>query len=122
MFRKMKDSPMVNAALRNDIPSFPSGQTPKIDTTLDAGAPRDMEIAGAVDGDISGRVITVLESGSVAGQVGADTVVIRGVVRGTVKAHRIQVLSTAWVEGELRYDELTVDNGAHLEARCVPAA
>ncbi|MBT4220145.1 MAG: polymer-forming cytoskeletal protein, partial [Rhodospirillaceae bacterium] len=50
------------------------------------------------------------------------TIVIRGAVKGIVKAHSISLLATAHVEGELQYDELTVTPGAHLEARCIPAA
>jgi len=108
---------MFNAAFKDDIPGYPTGN---IENT--GAEPRDMEIAGAVDGEITGRTITVLEGGSVDGTVGAESIVICGAVKGIVEAHSISVLSTAHVEGELRYDELTVTPGAHMEARCVPAA
>ena len=108
---------MAVAAYKDDIPSFPTGLPISAKDAL-----RDMEIAGAVDGDIAGRLITVLESGSVHGTVGADMVVIRGTVNGVIEAHNIKVLATAHVEGELRYDNLTVVQGAHMQARCVPAA
>ncbi len=111
---------MATAAYKDEIPSYPTGMS----ASTEAGkeALRDMEIAGAVDGDIAGRTITVLESGSVHGTVGADTVVISGAVSGLVEAHKIEVLATAHVEGELRYDSLSVIPGAHMEARCVPVA
>ncbi|NQV48704.1 MAG: polymer-forming cytoskeletal protein [Rhodospirillaceae bacterium] len=83
---------------------------------------QDMEISSAFDGDIDGRTITVLQSGSIEGRVGAETLVIHGAVKGLIRAHKIEVLATAHVEGELRYDELTVDLGAYIEARCFPAA
>jgi cytoskeletal protein CcmA (bactofilin family) len=111
---------MATAAFKDKIPSFPTGLPTSGASETDTL--RDMEIAGAVDGDIAGRVITVLESGSIHGTVGADTVVISGTVNGTIRAHTIEVLATAHVKGELRYDNLSVNPGAHMQARCIPAA
>ncbi len=106
---------MAYAAHNHEIPGYHTG--------LATGMPsRDMEIAGAVDGDITGRNITVLESGSIDGMVGAESIVIRGIVRGTIEAHSIELMPTAHVEGELRYDNLKVALGAQLSARCIPAA
>lgn len=110
---------MATAAYKDEIPCYPTGLTKAEKADIDSR--QDMEIAGAVDGDIAGRTITVLESGSVHGTVGADTVVISGLVNGIVTAHRIEVLATAHVAGELCYDSLTVSHGAHMEARCTPA-
>ena len=106
---------MTYAAHKHQIPGYHTG----LATT---GPSRDMEIAGSVDGDIQARTVTVLESGSVDGMVGADSVIIRGAVRGIVEARSIELLATAHVEGELRYDNLKVASGAHMTARCVPAA
>ena len=111
---------MVVAAFKDDIPSFPTGLSTSTDS--DGDALRDMEIAGAVDGDIAGRTITVLESGSIHGTVGADTVVISGTVNGSISAHNIELLATARVKGEFHYDNLTVTPGAHMQAQCIPAA
>ena len=82
----------------------------------------DMKITGNVAGDIVGYTITVLKNGCVNGSLGADTVVISGAVSGIVEANKIEVLSTAYVTGELRYDRLSVYSGAHMEARCTPSA
>lgn len=108
---------MFNAAFKEDIPTYPTGKIEGAET-----GSRDMEIAGAVEGEINGRAITVLEGGSVDGTVGAESIIICGDVKGIVRAHSISVLATAHVEGELRYDELSVTPGAHMEARCIPAA
>ena len=82
----------------------------------------DMKITGNVAGDIVGYTITVSKNGHVSGSLGADTVVIKGAVSGIVEANKIEVLSTAYVTGELRYDRLSVNSGAHMEARCTPTA
>ena len=81
----------------------------------------DMKITGNVAGDIAGRTITISKNGCVNGSLGADTVVISGSVSGLVEANKIEVLSTAYVTGELRYDRLSVNPGAHMEARCTPS-
>jgi cytoskeletal protein CcmA (bactofilin family) len=88
-------------------------------TTLDTK--NNMKITGNVAGDIAGHTITVSKNGCVSGSLGADTVVIRGAVSGIVEANKIEVLSTAYVTGELRYDRLSVNSGAHMEARCTPS-
>jgi len=106
---------MAYAALNHEIPSYHTGRASLLPT-------RDMEIAGSVDGDISGRHITVLENGSIDGMVGAQSVVIRGIVRGIIQAHSIELMPTARVEGELHYDSLKVASGAQMSARCIPAA
>lgn len=87
-------------------------------TTLDTK--NDMKITGNVAGDIAGRIITISKNGCVNGSLGADTVVISGAVSGLVEASKIEVLSTAHVKGELRYDRLSVNQGAYVEARCTP--
>jgi len=80
----------------------------------------DMKITSNVAGNIAGRTITVSKSGSVNGSIGADTVVISGAVNGIIKANKIEVLSTAYVTGELLYNRLSVNPGAFMEARCTP--
>ena len=106
---------MAYAARKNDISSL------HVEPAT-AQSMRDMEIGNAINGDITGRNITVLESGSVDGMVGAENIIIKGIVRGIIEAHSIELLATAHVEGELRYDNLKVAPGAHMSARCIPVA
>ena len=111
---------MVVATLNNDIPTFQTGSS--INTDSNDDHLRDVEITGAVNGDIAGRTITVLENGFIRGSVGADTVVISGTVNGSINAHNIELLATARVEGVLYYNNLTVTPGAHMQTQCIPAA
>ena len=111
---------MVVAAFKNDISSFQTGLSVGADSNDDHL--RDVEITGAVNGDIAGRTITVSESGFIRGSVGADTVIISGTVSGSISAHNIELLATARVEGELHYNNLTVTPGAHMQTQCIPTA
>lgn len=78
-------------------------------------------ISGVVGGDISGDKVVIDKKGFVRGTVGGDAVIIHGEVVGTVSAHHITLSKTAHVEGELHYDSLTIEPGALVEARLVPA-
>ncbi len=80
-----------------------------------------MRISDHYAGDVDGKTVTVLEGGSVEGRVGAERIVIHGAVRGIVKAGSIAISKTAHIEGELRYETLSIEPGARVEARLVPA-
>lgn len=82
---------------------------------------KNLKIDGLIDGDVAARSITVLEGARIEGDVGADSIIIHGVVRGVIRAAVIAVKKTACVEGELRYQTLTIDSGARVEAHCVPS-
>ena len=77
-------------------------------------------ISGVVGGEITGQYVVVDKEAMVLGSVGAKDVVIHGEVLGTVSAQHITVSKGAHVEGELRYDSLTIEPGALVEARCIP--
>lgn len=79
-----------------------------------------LEINGIHEGDLSGRDITVHHGATVMGNVGARSVVIHGRVNGIVQAATIALGKTARIQGELRYETLSIDCGAEVEARLVP--
>ena len=82
---------------------------------------KDLEIKGRHKGDLAGRNVTIHERGSINGELGARSVVIKGLVKGIVRAKEIIVRSTAKVQGELRYETLIVDPGANFQAKCIPS-
>ncbi len=73
------------------------------------------------DRNVGGREVTVLEGTFIEGEVEALNVVVHGHIRGTVRAVSIEVCPTGRVDGELRYESLSVAPGAQINARCVPA-
>jgi cytoskeletal protein CcmA (bactofilin family) len=81
-----------------------------------------LDITGEIEGDFSGRAITVHLGASVVGSLGARSVIVHGLVRGTIQAGTIALGKTARVEGELHYRTLSVDQGAEVEARLIPEA
>jgi cytoskeletal protein CcmA (bactofilin family) len=81
-----------------------------------------LDLKGEIEGDFSGRAITVHPGASVVGSLGARSVIVHGLVRGIIQAATIALGKTARVEGELRYRSLSVDQGAEVDARLVPEA
>jgi cytoskeletal protein CcmA (bactofilin family) len=86
----------------------------------DISGSEDLVIAGRVEGSIKldGRVLTLAAGSHVVGEVAAGTVVVAGTVEGTVEAEdRLEVRSTAIVDGELSTARLIVADGSQICAR-----
>lgn len=95
-----------------------AGQSIVIKGELSAG--EDMVIAGRVEGTITlnGRTLTLAPGSEVIGHVSAGTVVVSGTVNGTLKAEqRLEVQSTAVVDGEVMTPALVVAEGSHMCAK-----
>jgi cytoskeletal protein CcmA (bactofilin family) len=88
-------------------------------------AREDVVIAGRVEGTISveGHLVVVEPGGHVSADVVAKGIVIAGTVTGSVVAEeRIELRSTARVEGELSAPRIAIAEGATLSGRVETAA
>jgi cytoskeletal protein CcmA (bactofilin family) len=86
----------------------------------DLSASEDVVIAGRVEGTISveGHLVVVEPGGHVAADVAAKGIVVAGTVAGSVIAEeRIELRSTARVEGELAAPRIAIAEGAVLSGR-----
>ena len=77
----------------------------------------DIDIQGAVEGDIQAATVTVDKDAHVDGSIRAHSLTVSGTVDGGMEAAEIALTSTARVTGELAHETLSVDPGASLEAR-----
>lgn len=80
----------------------------------------DLVIAGRVEGSITldGRVLTLAPSSHVDGQVAAGTVIVSGRIAGRLDAsERLEIRSSAVVQGEVVTPVLVVVEGSQLDAR-----
>jgi cytoskeletal protein CcmA (bactofilin family) len=85
----------------------------------DISGSEDLTIAGRVEGSITlnGRVLTLAPGSHVVGEVSAGTVVVAGTIEGTIEAsQRLDVKSTAVVDGQLSTARLLVADGSQLTA------
>ena len=79
----------------------------------------DLVIAGRVEGSITlgGRVLTLAAGSHVVGDIAAGTVVVSGKMEGTIEAKdRLDIKSTAEIDGKLSTARLIVADGSHMKA------
>ena len=93
---------------------------PSIHIKGQLSAKEPLTIAGHVTGkiDVTGHPVIVTDSGHIAADIVAHTIVIGGTVNGKLCADaRIVVRETATFAGDLSAPSITVDDGALLKGR-----
>ena len=95
----------------------PSIISPDLKIIGDLKSNGDIQIDGAIEGDINSRLLTVGEQAVVEGCIVADMVRISGTVKGQIKARLVHLDKTARVTGDLTHETLTMEAGALLEGQ-----
>jgi cytoskeletal protein CcmA (bactofilin family) len=85
----------------------------------DLASDGDVQLDGAVRGDLKVAHLTIGETGQVEGAITADAIEIRGRVTGTITAKAVRLYATARVEGDLTHLQLAIDAGAQFVGRSV---
>ena len=88
----------------------------------DISGPIELNIGGAVTGDVDVIVFSMERGSKLEGSVTAESAVIKGRVVGSVRAQRVSLSSDANVEGDVTCEVLEVEPGARLVGRCTFAA
>jgi cytoskeletal protein CcmA (bactofilin family) len=101
--------------LKSGIPSIISADMKIVGSVESAG---DIQIDGAIDGDVASRTLTVSDSATVRGSVSADTVRVSGMVKGGINAKSVTLTRTAKVEGDIVHQALAIESGASFEGQC----
>ncbi|WP_233205052.1 bactofilin family protein [Alkalicaulis satelles] len=78
----------------------------------------EVQLDGAVEGDVKAGSLTIGEEATVKGEVVAETVVVRGRINGSVRARQVQLASTARVEGDVIHATLAIESGAYFDGLC----
>src|SRR5690554_104769 len=79
----------------------------------------ELQIEGAVKGDVRVGRLIIGETGVVEGGVAADSVEVRGRIVGAVNGKQVKLLGTAYVDGDITHEQLSIDVGAYFQGRCV---
>lgn len=74
-------------------------------------------VDGDVHGDIHGRQVVIGEEGSVVGTVNADSIEVRGGIKGAIRAKTVTLHPTAHVEGDITHQTLSIAEGAQFDGR-----
>lgn len=80
-------------------------------------ATADLHVDGRIEGDVACTGLVQGEASEIIGAIVADTARLAGTVRGTVEARQLVILKTAHIHGDVRYEALTVEQGAVIEGR-----
>src|SRR5690348_16798743 len=83
----------------------------------DISATADLHVDGTVEGDIACSSLVQGESSRLEGAIEAATARLAGRVRGTINVRELVILKSAVIEGDVRYDALTIEQGAQVEGR-----
>lgn len=77
----------------------------------------DLQVDGSVKGDIRVGRLIVGETGAVEGNVTADYLEVRGRIVGGVNGKQVKLVSTAYVDGDINAEQLSIDIGAYFQGR-----
>ena len=77
----------------------------------------DLQVDGSVKGDVRVGRLIVGETGAVEGNVAADYLEVRGRIVGAVTGKQVKLVSTAYVDGDITAEQLSIDIGAYFQGR-----
>lgn len=89
------------------------------DITIEGGVAGegDLHVDGVIRGDVRIGHLTIGETGHIEGSIHAETVEVRGRVIGTLSAKQVRLYGTAYVDGDITHEQLSVETGAFFQGR-----
>ena len=77
----------------------------------------EIQVEGAVQGDIHAERIVVGEQAQIQGNLIANDIIVHGSLRGSIRGNNVTVQSSSRVEGDIFHRVLTMEQGAFFEGR-----
>ena len=78
---------------------------------------RDVQVDGELNGDIRCSQLIVSRDATINGNIVADEVVVRGKVKGIIRADQVMLQDTAQVESEIFHKSLVIEQGATFDGQ-----
>ncbi|OFX12375.1 MAG: hypothetical protein A2516_10375 [Alphaproteobacteria bacterium RIFOXYD12_FULL_60_8] len=78
----------------------------------------EVQIDGAVKGDVRCKALTIGVTGSIQGEVQVERARIHGVMNGQLQASSVFLASTARMVGDVIHESLAVEPGAFVDGHC----
>ncbi len=75
----------------------------------------EVQVDGKIQGDIRCAHLTVGRDAMVTGNITAEEVVVRGKVKGVIRANRVILQDSAQVDSEIFHKKLSIEEGACFE-------
>lgn len=99
-------------------PAAPSLISADLRIVGDMQSQGEIQVDGAIDGDIRTHTLLVGEGAHITGEIVADNIVVHGNITGQIKARSVQLAKTARVIGDILHEDLAIETGAFLEGHC----
>ena len=80
----------------------------------DLATDRDVQVDGHINGNVSCARLTIGKDGAITGDIKAKEIVVRGKVKGTIRATRVMLMEGADIAGDIFYDRMSMEEGAHF--------
>ena len=77
----------------------------------------ELQLDGEIKGDVRCASLVIGDKALVEGNVGADDVIVRGRVIGSVRGYRVTLQSNSHVEGDVFHQSLAIEQGAYFEGK-----
>jgi cytoskeletal protein CcmA (bactofilin family) len=90
---------------------------PDIVITGSIKASSELHIEGRVEGDVDCGTLAQGADSQIFGSVTAESARLAGAIEGTVRAKLLTVERTARITGDVEYENITIENGGHIDGR-----
>jgi len=77
----------------------------------------EIQIDGAVEGNVNADSILVTREGNVQGDLKASAVTLHGRVKGSIIGGKVHLHPTSALDGEITYERITIDDGAQFSGQ-----
>jgi cytoskeletal protein CcmA (bactofilin family) len=77
----------------------------------------DIHLDGTIEGDLACNSLILGSGGRIRGNISATKATLGGSVEGTVDARTLTVEKTARIQGDLAYENVTIETGAQVDGR-----
>jgi cytoskeletal protein CcmA (bactofilin family) len=118
MFSKNKRDLDNGVVAPNAKPAVPSIISTDMKVVGDIISDGEVQVDGAVEGDIKSKVLLVGEPANIKGEIIVDNIEVFGTINGQIKAESVTLAKTAHVVGDILHENLAIEKGAFLEGHC----
>jgi cytoskeletal protein CcmA (bactofilin family) len=117
MFSRDRSAPAPAARpVRNGAPGL-SFIGPELVVSGDVRTEGQLHVDGRIDGNVKCAQLIQGLAGIIAGNIDADEARLAGTVEGTVIARTLIIEASAKIMGDVAYETVSIDAGAHIEGR-----
>jgi len=108
------DSKKAQPSLTNAV-GAPSIISQSLTITGNLKTTGDLQVDGAIIGDVSAARVLIGDTAKVHGEVVAEEIIVRGEARGALKGGIVEITRTARVHGDIEHESLAIESGAQVD-------